>query len=263
MKIYLSSSSESSVDIQLNRATHVFLNERWYHNHTKTPFSRLYIIKDGTGVLKTDKGEIPLVPGSMYFIPAEYVVGYSCTYLEKIFLHFSVIGFEKYDIFSKLDQVYVLPYAQKDYDTLLECLKPHSYYDYLKLEATLLSQIVRFTEECALPAQKAKHYSVLTTRIIDFIQENVSIKLRIEDLSKVLFVSESKIRKVFREEMGMPIGKYMDDMVFEKAKLLLAEKELPLSYISAQLGFCDQFYFARRFKEKVGPTPSDFRRWMK
>lgn len=259
MKISFSNLNENSVDIRLHKAMHVFLNERWHCENSRNPYSRLYIVKDGAGILKTEKGDIPLVPGNMYFIPSGYRFSYSCTYLEKLFFHFSVNDLEKYDIFSRLDQIYVLPYAQRDYDTLLDCLQSKSYYDFLKLEATLLSQVVRFADECALPVQMAKQYSVLTTRIIAFIQEHVSIKLSIDDLSKALFVSESKIRKTFRAEMGMPIGKYMDDMVFEKAKLLLAEKELPLSYISAQLDFCDQFYFARRFKEKVGQTPSAFR----
>ena len=48
--------------------------------------------------------------------------------------------------------------------------------------------------------------------------------------------------------------------VFIQAKKLLANEQLSIAEISTRLGFCDQFYFSRRFKQKFGETPSSFRK---
>ena len=41
---------------------------------------------------------------------------------------------------------------------------------------------------------------------------------------------------------------------------LLCDTDLSLSEISERFGFCDQFYFSRRFKAKYGETPRDTRK---
>ena len=35
---------------------------------------------------------------------------------------------------------------------------------------------------------------------------------------------------------------------------------MQISRISERYGFCDQFYFSRRFKEKFGVTPQKYRK---
>jgi AraC-like DNA-binding protein len=45
----------------------------------------------------------------------------------------------------------------------------------------------------------------------------------------------------------------------DKAKELLCETTLPIGEIAEQLGFRDQYYFARFFKAKIGMTPGEYR----
>lgn len=73
-------------------------------------------------------------------------------------------------------------------------------------------------------------YSTLTDHI-------GGLALAIEDLTAVM------------EEAGMSPGKYIDNMIFLKAKQMLSDPALTIGQISRKLGFCDQFYFSRRFKE--------------
>ena len=60
--------------------------------------------------------------------------------------------------------------------------------------------------------------------------------------------------------MGITIGKYIDGIVLLTAKERLADKSYDISTISDDLGFCDTFYFSRRFKESFGRTPNQYRK---
>ena len=156
-----------------------------------------------------------------------------------------------------------MPYSQEEYENLRKNLKSHNAFDLLKLEAELLRVLVLFTELASLPERNINRYSELLIHILQYIQSNTSISLRVEDIAKALYVSESKIRNVFRTEMQMPIGQYIDDLVFMQAKHLLSHKNMPLSQISATLGFCDQFYFSRVFSRRRGMPPGKFRSQMR
>ena len=45
-----------------------------------------------------------------------------------------------------------------------------------------------------------------------------------------------------------------------EAEQLLLKSDLTVLQISERFGFCDQFYFSRRFKMKYGETPQKYRK---
>ena len=258
--IHYSSMTPTKLDLRLYKAEYVLLDQRWRAEQVKSPFTRLYFVKEGHGYLKTDDAVIELLPNRVYLIPAECDFAYSCTTLEKLFFHLSVITFEGYDLLSPLGKIYELPYAPEEWEELARCVASDSYYDALRLKLRLLRVLVQMKETFSFQEQRRGEYSPLITEVLCYVQEHASVSLKVTELSKQYFVSESKLRNLFLKEMGLPIGKYIDDMVFLRAKQLLADRSLAISQISARLGFCDQFYFSRRFKEKFGRTPSSFRK---
>ena len=120
--------------------------------------------------------------------------------------------------------------------------------------------MINFNDAFSFDIKAIKKHSKLIQSSISYIENNTSIKLTVKDISKELFVSESKLRNEFLKEMEMPIGKYIDDMIFIKARQMLSIAINTISSVSSELGFCDQFYFSRRFKEKFGITPTNFRK---
>ncbi len=252
--------TSNNVEIVLHKARHIIINEDFRLDKIKNPYSRIYFVKEGNGTLRCEGQKLPFEGNMIYVVPAELEFSFKSTCFEKMFFHISVLNLEKYDIFSQLGKIYTLPLEDGEYEKVYEYLMSKSYYDKVNLKMHLLSVFSRLQDAYALPPAEIKQYSDLVEKILIYIQENISLKLRVCDISKVFFVSESKIRNAFRKEMGITIGKYIDDLVFTKARQLLAIPSIPLSQISARLGFCDQFYFSRQFKEKFGHTPSDFRK---
>ena len=65
---------------------------------------------------------------------------------------------------------------------------------------------------------------------------------------------------MFKHETGMALGQFIKDTIMRKASVELKSNLKSIKDISDDLGFANQFYFARVFKEYFGVTPSDYRK---
>ncbi len=249
----------NTLKIDVSQINYVHLGKEWQHDGVCDPFSRLYFIRKGDGFLKADGEVTRLEGGYVYLVPAGCAFSYGCTELEKLFCHISVSTVEKFDLLSDIGRICSLPYSEEEFSLLLSCFLSDNYSDLLKLKTLLYQTVLDFAETYAFEKVPVKQYSDLVERVIIYIQENIKINLSVAMIARHLFVSESKIRKAFKDEMGITIGKYIDDLVFLKARQLLTKK-MSIGEISQNLGFCDQFYFSRRFKEKYNQSPTDFRK---
>jgi AraC-like DNA-binding protein len=45
----------------------------------------------------------------------------------------------------------------------------------------------------------------------------------------------------------------------DRVRLLLAETDLPLRAIAAEVGYASEFYLSRQFRERTGMSPREFR----
>ncbi len=249
----------NKMNIEISAAEYVVLNENWKCGPFSSPFSRLYFVTEGEGRLKCGDKIITMHRGNVYFVPAECEFSYSCEYLEKLYFHVSISTIEGYDLFSRTNGIYSIPYSIEDILKLHKYLLSDNYEDIFKLKMLILKTMIDITDTYKFNKTYIKQLSPLIQRVISHIEKNTRINLSVADIKNELFLSESKIRNSFKEEMGIPIGRYIDDMVFIKAKQLLSKKNLSIAQISSELGFCDQFYFSRRFKERFNMTPSEFK----
>lgn len=197
--------------------------------------------------------------GYVYFIPPSVRFCCGCEYMEKTFFHISLPTVEKYDFLLNRDRIYELPYPLDKQEELRTLLKSEDYLDIVRLGLLVSEAVLNFCTTYPEDGGKIKKYTPLTEKIIGYIEENLSVKLTVSEIARALFLSDSKIRNAFREEIGIPIGKYIDDMVFIKARQMLVDPQRSISSVSAELGFCDQFYFSRRFSERFGRSPSSFK----
>ena len=82
----------------------------------------------------------------------------------------------------------------------------------------------------------------------------------VSGLAKECFLSESRFTHLFGESVGKSPMKYITELRIGKAKELLAETELSVAQISANVGYPDQNYFSRLFKNLTGRSPRDYRK---
>lgn len=94
-----------------------------------------------------------------------------------------------------------------------------------------------------------------------FIHRNYqSPGLSIQRIAAEVKLSTAYVCRLFREATGQTIHRHMIEYRLERAKELLADKNLPkMSEVAARSGFADANYFARAFRKLVGASPSEFR----
>lgn len=73
-------------------------------------------------------------------------------------------------------------------------------------------------------------------------------------------ISEVYFRKLFTKHFAISPKQFIVDLRIKKAKQLLTEGVLSVSYISEKCGFSNTYHFCRLFKEHTGTTPTEYRK---
>lgn len=84
--------------------------------------------------------------------------------------------------------------------------------------------------------------------------ENISISAIARNCS----VSESGLRKIFKDNLGMSPTQYRLNIKLNKAKYLLESTDMTVGEISEKLGFFDCAYFTKVFSKQTGMTPKKY-----
>ena len=96
------------------------------------------------------------------------------------------------------------------------------------------------------------------SRAVDYIHNNLSRKLTIDEVSSEVGMSRSRFSAAFHKETGMTFSTFLANCRVEKAKKILNNTVFNLSEIASELGFFDQSHFTRTFKKITGVTPSQY-----
>ncbi len=82
----------------------------------------------------------------------------------------------------------------------------------------------------------------------------------VADLAKAMGFSESRLRVLFRDAAGIPLGSYIQNYRLNRAMALLRTSRLPIAEIAEEAGFGSPQAFSRIFKKATGQTPRAYRR---
>ena len=121
---------------------------------------------------------------------------------------------------------------------------------------------------CRFHATEIAHAALLSQQdraqrfggLFEFVAEHYAEKISIARAASLSGVSESQFMKRFKEVAGTTFVDYLTHVRLSKAHELLRETTFSIAEIATVVGFSDQSYFDRRFKEYFNQTPRDFRR---
>jgi two-component system response regulator YesN len=94
---------------------------------------------------------------------------------------------------------------------------------------------------------------------INYIDANYDKAVTLAEIAKASHLSVSRLAHIFKEQMGITLIDYLTSVRIERAKQLLLATEQNCTEICFQVGYNNQSYFTRTFKELVGMTPRQFR----
>jgi hypothetical protein len=78
-------------------------------------------------------------------------------------------------------------------------------------------------------------------------------------MSRVAYLSEFHFNRVFHQITGLPPAKFISAMRLEEAKRLLLNSQLSITDICFEVGYNSLSTFTRRFTQRVGLGPREFR----
>ncbi|WP_018970761.1 helix-turn-helix transcriptional regulator [Rubritalea marina] len=130
-----------------------------------------------------------------------------------------------------------------------------------ELQALILTTVIRLKQETSI---KARPCTLSTNDVVGSVNrilaDTPNTKLSIHQIADAFSLSPSRMRAIFREAAGVSLGQYMLNFKIHTALALLADKSMSISDIAHQSGFSSIQAFSRTFKDRMGKSPSKFRR---
>lgn len=107
-----------------------------------------------------------------------------------------------------------------------------------------------------------KFEKALPENILSFLQQISDpdvFSMRINDIIKLSSYSHSHFIKLFKTYVGKTLIEYITELRISYAARLLSSTDLNIITISTKIGYDNQSFFARKFKEKYNVSPVEYR----
>jgi AraC family transcriptional regulator len=130
------------------------------------------------------------------------------------------------------------------------------------LGVLLTHEIVRVNGDAALrePVTRGGLASWQRKRVAAYIEEHAADDIPLATLAELARLSPWHFSRSFKQSFGVPPHKYHASRRIERAKHLLANRELSITAIALDVGFSETSTFTAAFHRLTGQTPSKYRR---
>lgn len=253
--------AENRIHMEISEISYGSLDPSWNFKNLCAAFTRIYLPLRGMGRISYGNTTVELLPGHIYVVPAGLSFSCSCPEsLDKIFIHLTLTHPNGNDVFFGIPSCLVLEDLDNTAEHIAELCEHYDVSSILNLKLLLYSILDRALTLSKAEQPAIKEYSECTKAALSYIDSHLHAGLSIGEIANNLFVSKLALQKHFKEDLEKPIGTYIDTCLMARAERLLLNQELTVKEISEKLGFCDQFYFSRRFSKSHGISPSRFRK---
>ena len=116
-----------------------------------------------------------------------------------------------------------------------------------------------FNEQLELIQANAKPRKRAVEAMRGYIKSHLNTNFSLADVADSVELSPYYASRIFREDQNMTIMDYAVQLRVNEACYLLANPNLRIDEIAAQLGYADSSYFSRVFKKHVGMSPRQYR----
>jgi AraC-like DNA-binding protein len=102
--------------------------------------------------------------------------------------------------------------------------------------------------------------SLLVKNALVNINEHFHEGIGLDQIANMAGVTPSYFSRLFKQETGESFVHYISALRIDKAKELLLKENHTVAFVGNQIGYSNQRYFMKWFKETTGWTPGEFRR---
>ncbi|MBP2832918.1 helix-turn-helix transcriptional regulator [Aquimarina sp. U1-2] len=136
-----------------------------------------------------------------------------------------------------------------------------SLYKEAKVNEILYHQLLQYLDDRNKGANKIIRTADLKTisEASEYIKENLSEQITIDDLSRRFAISKQKLQSGFRRQYKLSVHEYVQKLRLERLAYLLENSDLNITEIGYELGISSKSYLSKIFKDRYGVTPRVYR----
>lgn len=180
-----------------------------------------------------------------------------------------IIIIEKYDKSTKTSQGYLrflfarllqlffqtMPeYSKDSMNKYIELI--YSYKHFSDIKQTLLELQAKVIKRLEEEKHSPKHVIEVVKQ---YIIENIEKDLGLDMLAGKVYLTPGYLSDKFKQETGVGINKYIKQVRMNKAEELLSDTNMKVNTISKTIGYKNDSYFIRIFREHFGVSPKKYR----
>ncbi|RXZ79032.1 helix-turn-helix domain-containing protein [Paenibacillaceae bacterium] len=95
---------------------------------------------------------------------------------------------------------------------------------------------------------------------IDYVKRHYQEAISVEHLAEMIDISRPRYTQLFKEITGQLPLEFLNGIRIDQAQQLLLMTDDKLHDIAQAVGFSNEYYFNRRFRQTVGTSPGQYRR---
>jgi AraC-like DNA-binding protein/ligand-binding sensor protein len=161
---------------------------------------------------------------------------------------------EPFALIDKLKDCEVFnPTSIEDYSDIIDILH------HIILHCDIPYNTLNCKDLTPIPANNIKKH-LLIEDIEKYLTANYTETITLKDLSKLYFIDEQYLCKLFKKETGVGFVDYINKIRIDNAKRLLLNSDATINSIAFQVGYSSLSSFNKIFKRFSGSTPKAYRK---
>lgn len=248
------------VNLRLHHFGYATIDPDW-NGHIQNPvLSRLYYIISGKAHITSGNINLDLLPGNWYLLPAGFSFDFGCPHkMEHIYFHISLSGDDGLDALASLLHPLSIADDTNPYPVFNAYSRSDRLTDALVIKEKIYNILLKLIEKS--PTKPEIHeFSQCIQKAVEYINLHLGEKISLAEIAQYAYVSKSTLSSRFKTELKMTVLEYIQWKKMFKAEQLLKNSDLSVLEISKALGFSEQFYFTRYFKQFFGIPPREYRK---
>lgn len=250
----------NGIKITLSYAARAKHSKNWIIAPHYHPWFEFNYVTKGSVYTTIDKNEFLVSPGMSYLIPPGVVHSHrnNKTGDDGICIRFSVEDTGKNtlckDALNALKTPFPFPFNSKMDKLNLNgslCTIQAEFVSWLMHMADLHIN----TEIIAETNQK----NILSHQVTLYLEEYHNTKIKVQDIANAVNLSYRTLSRNFKSETGMTIFDKLTEIRISKAKYLLLTTKMPIYDIATAVGYENEFYFSKKFKQQENISPHKYR----
>lgn len=270
-------------------------SDKWIYQEDNLPYSMFRYICSGTARFEVDGAAYEVGPGDVFYIPQgcslvcaahEEVAFISVRFLGSIQVPDTDMLRRLWNIgqlYNFSDQPEMQEWFEKMYQSALSRVtyKRLEIRGYLNLICAAIAKRTSKTEETEEALQQDRSlmeamFDMKSIRrramsshkntdpririLVDYLTLYPEKNITQREMSDMCGVSETTLRRLFKEQTGKTIHRFVQDTKMIYAANLLVTTNDAISEIGYQLGYESPSHFTKSFRENYGISPQDYRR---